>query len=249
MAVTEKNVTFDLLCRNDETGEEFLVEVQNSEEDSFMDRMLCYATYPIRDQLEERVMELKEGKNLDHMDYSLMPVYVICMANFKLQHQSEEALEEGYVCRYELRNGRNGELMTPNLNFVFLEMGRLKLKEGEEDLCGTLLEKFIFSMKYMHTMKRRPASFDDPMLGRLYTAAEIANLTVKQRQNYEKAMFTELDRIAQLNFAKKAGVAEGREEGIALSLRAKSLLKEGKSVQDVCEETGLSEEIVSELAN
>ena len=112
-------------------------------------------------------------------------------------------------------------------------------------------------MKYMHTMKRRPASFDDPMLGRLYTAAEIANLTVKQRQNYENAMFTELDRIAQINFAKKSGVAEGkaegraegREEGIALSLRAKSLLTEGKSVQEVCEETGLSEEIVSALAS
>ena len=51
---------------------------------------------------------------------------------------------------YELRNRHNSELMTPALNFVFVEMGRMKLGLEDEDKCNTLLEKFIFSLKYMH---------------------------------------------------------------------------------------------------
>ena len=43
------------------------------------------------------------------------------------------------------------------------------------------------------------------------------------------------------------GLAEGREEGISIVIKALSLLKEGKSVQEVCEETGLSEETVRAL--
>ena len=43
------------------------------------------------------------------------------------------------------------------------------------------------------------------------------------------------------------GRAAGRDEGIAIVLKALSLLKEGLSIQEVCQETGLSEEIVSAL--
>lgn len=49
LVVSEKNVTFDLLCKENDTDEEFLVEVQNREMDSFRDRMLSYSTYPVRD--------------------------------------------------------------------------------------------------------------------------------------------------------------------------------------------------------
>ena len=43
------------------------------------------------------------------------------------------------------------------------------------------------------------------------------------------------------------GRAAGRDEGIAIVLKALSLLKEGLSIQEVCQETGLSKEIVSAL--
>ena len=132
LVLEEKNVNFDLLCKEEGTGEEFLVEVQNREQHSFRDRVLVYSTYPIREQMAVKMSEhsaavsqaLASGKplkHLDRMDYSLKPVYVISMVNFPFAHESAEALEEDYISRYELRNRHNAELLTPALNFVFLE--------------------------------------------------------------------------------------------------------------------------------
>ncbi len=232
LVVTEKSVNFDLLCKEKDTDEEFLVEVQNDYQDTYMDRMLSYATYPIREQLEEKVRNAKQGQKQDIMDYSLKPIYVVSMVNFSLEHEDERAVEEGYISRYELRNEWNTELMTPSLHFVFLEMGRLKLKAGEDKKCKTLLEKFIFSMKYMHTMTHQPDDFHNPMLDRLYQATEMANMTVKEQQKYDKAMFTEIDRIAQINYARKEGKAEGEA-------------KERERIIKALKEAGVSEEVIA----
>ena len=98
-------------------------------------------------------------------------------------------------------------------------------------------------------LTERPKGFDDPMLGRLFTAAELANLTVKQRQNYDNAMFTELDRIAQINFAKKAGIDEGRMEGRKEQtlVIVRNLLQQGIEVEKIVTATGLSKEEVLAL--
>ena len=244
LVVTEKSTNFDLLCKEKDTGEEFLVELQNRFQDSYMDRMLAYATYPIRDQLEERVRDAEQGKKQDKMDYSLKPIYVVSMVNFSLEHEDERAVEEGYISRYALRNQWNAELMTPSLHFVFLEMGRLKLKPGEEKECKTLLEKFIFSMKYMHTMTHQPDDFHDPMLDRLYQATEMANLTVTEQQKYDKAMYTEIDRIAQNNYARKEGRAEGKAEGLAEG-RAEGKAEERERIIKALREAGVPEDVIA----
>ena len=63
----------------------------------------------------------------------------------------------------------------------------------------------------------------------------------------------EQDVINQLYYAKKKGLAEGREEGLAEGKEEKSLeiakkmLKEGLSVDLICRTTGLSEEDVLKL--
>ena len=47
----------------------------------------------------------------------------------------------------------------------------------------------------------------------LYEASKKAKLDITELQNYDKAMYTELDRLAQLSYARKEGLAEGRKEG------------------------------------
>ena len=257
LVVSEKNVTFDLLCKEEGTGEEFLVEVQNREQKSFRDRMLVYATYPIREQMELRAQQIREGMVSDPMDYSLKPVYVVSMVNFPLAHENEMALEHGYISRYELRNGRNGELMTPSLNFVYLELDRLKLKPSEPEKCQNLLERFVFSLRYMHTLKDKPASFEDDLLDRLFTATELASMTVTTRQNYDKVMWTEIDQIATMTFAKEKAEAEGLAEGLAKGL-AKGrteerrricigLIKAGVTDDVIASSTGLTQEEIAAL--
>ena len=79
LEINEKSLTFDMLCKDKQTGEEFLVEVQNRKEKSFAERMLSYSTYPIREQMERRVRETAEMKERKSMDYSLRPVYVLSL--------------------------------------------------------------------------------------------------------------------------------------------------------------------------
>ena len=74
------------------------------------------------------------------------------------------------------------------------------------------------------------------MLDRLYQATEMANLTVTEQQKYDKAMFTEIDRIAQINYARKEGKAEGLAEGKA---------EERERIIKALREAGMSEDVIA----
>ena len=116
-------------------------------------------------------------------------------------------------------------------------------------------------MKYMHKLSDVPYNFEDYLLGRLFFAAELANMTIVERENYEKSMRTELDRIAELDFAREAGKAEARAEGLAqgkaeglaqgkaegLAQAAKAMLEEKLPPAVISKCTGIPEEKLKEL--
>ena len=190
------------------------MEVQNDEENSFRDRMLSYSTYPIREQMERRLALVGEMKRKERMNYTLTPVYVLSLVNFVLEHEDDDALDDdGLISRYSVRNDRNGEPMTDALHFVYVEMGRFPYTKDEAENCTTLLEKFIYSMKYIHQLRSRPKNFEGELMDMLYTVSEKARMTMTELQNYDKTMYTELDRLAQLEFAEERGQKKGREEG------------------------------------
>lgn len=222
LVLSEKVVIFDLLCKDADTGEEFLVEVQNAFDKTYRDRTLYYSLVPVREQLERKQKAgagAEEGAGSKEelrrkMDYSIRPIYVISLVNFDVAHVSPETLEDGYVSRYELRSGKSGELMTEALNFVFVEMARLPYAKDEYDKCRNRLERFIFAFKYMHTFVEFPDSFrSDSMLGMLAEAAELANMSVLKREEYDTAMKDEFARLVENNFAREEGYAEGVEKG------------------------------------
>ena len=260
LVVAEKTVIFDLLCRDADTGEEFLVEVQNASDPTYKDRVLYYSTVPLREQMEKKQSVLGEEANVEirkKMDYSLRPVYVISLLNFTLKHDSPAALEEGYVSRYELRNRNNSELMTEALHFVFLEMGRLPYGKDEWGRCRSKLEKFIFLFKFVHTFEQLPAGIrEDELLGMLAGAAEFANMSVLQKEEYDKAMKDEFARLVENNYAWSQGKEEGREEGreeeraeaAKYKLEtARKLLKLDVPIETVVQAMGLSPEQVEAL--
>ena len=80
-----------------------------------------------------------------------------------------------------------------------------------------------------------------PLLVHLYTATELATMTVKQRQNYDKVMTTEIDRMCEISYAKKQGVAEGKEES------ARAMLADGMNKSLVAKYTGLTLEKIAAL--
>lgn len=248
LVLSDKNCTFDLFCTTD-TNERIIVEMQFLAQSSFRERMLYYATYPIRSQIMDRMKALQQEKARDKMDYSLNPVYVISILNFKMPHENEDTLEEGMISRYDLRSPRTGELMTDALHFVFLELGRLRWKEDEQEKCQTLLEKLAFSLKYGHLQKQRPRHFEGELLQLLYDATAFANMDERQLLNYNRVMRTELDILAWKDYARKEGLEEGRAEGRAEVQREFALRMKAKGMDEstIAEITGLSEKEVHEL--
>lgn len=211
LAISDKNSTFDMLCRSADTGEEFIVEVQNRGQASYMDRMLFYATFPLRLQMAEKQEHMLKHAE-ERMDYTLKPVYVISILNFALQHKDCEALEEGLVSRYSIREDVSGELMTDALHFVFLELGRLKAGFGEEGKCRTRLERFAYTWRYMHLLEAVPDGFDDPLVRSLMRASEYANMPIDKQRQYDRVMTTKLDIIAQNNWAIDQAVEQERQD-------------------------------------
>jgi predicted transposase/invertase (TIGR01784 family) len=272
LVLSEKVTIFDLLCQDADTGEEFLVEVQNAPDRTYRDRALYYSLVPVREQME-RKQRYGKGKEEEtkskakeetrrKMDYSIRPIYVISLVNFDFKHESPETLEEGYVSRYELRSGKSGELMTNALNFVFVEMARLPYAKDEYDKCRNRLERFIFAFKYMHTFVEFPDSFrSDALLGKLAEAAELANMSVVKREEYDTAMKDEFARLVENNCAREEGRAEGMAEGLekgkaegrAEGAReqaiqsARNFLKLGFPVEVIAQGTGLTAEEVEAL--
>ena len=240
LVIPDKNSIFDLYCTS-ETGEMFIVEMQYSPQDSYADRMLCYASFPIRMQMAAKQAAFRKEGLRDKMDYSLLPIYVVSILNFSIGHSDERTVRDGLLSRYCICCPDTGEQMTDSLHFTFLELGRFTIPFGKPEACRTPLDKFAYELKYMSHLEACPACFeDDPFLKMLLEAAEIANLSVDQQMQLERIMRTEIDRVAEINYARKEGRAEGKAE--ARITAAKSLLAAGISLDTLIRALQLTEE-------
>ena len=88
-------------------------------------------------------------------------------------------------------------------------------------------------MKYIHLLNERPENFEGELMDMLYTASEKAKMTMIELQNYDKTMYTELDRLAQLEYAKE----EGRNN--ALLETARKMQEMGLSPEQIKQATGI----------
>lgn len=61
LALSDKISNFDAVCTS-ENGEMFIVEMQGLPQTGYADRMLSYASFPIRMQLEQKLKDLQAGK-------------------------------------------------------------------------------------------------------------------------------------------------------------------------------------------
>lgn len=226
----------------------FIVEMQGAPEKSYGDRMLCYASFPIRLQIEKKLREMEEGIRRSSMDYGLMPIYVVSIVNFHIPHERMDILEGGLISQYGVCSPITGEAMTESLHFAFFELGRLDLKFGEMDKCKTTLEQLAYSLKYMHKLTVCPEEFKDPVFPLLYGASEYAQMSVEKQMQVTRIMRTEIDIIAQKEYAREEGFRQGKAEGKAERARtiARNLRELGVDLSVIGQATGLgTEEILA----
>ncbi len=253
---------FDVYCK-DEQGRRFLVEMQMWSQAHFDKRSSIYLSLAVMDQAREARMRCKElGKK---WNYNYEPVYVISFLN-QTNDISEDPNAIGvdpYISHYITRSIATGKALKDNTNRIFIDLHRFG-KTFEK--CENDIERWLFSIKYMHLLKEHPAGIDGTELEVLYYEAKLAAWKPDLRTKYERLMATELDREISMEYekelAREAGLAEGRAEGIAEGRAkgiaeglaegiakgefnkarqiAKNLLAKGNAIEDIADATGLS---------
>lgn len=216
---------FDVECVDADTGERFTVELQLDDQEFFYDRALFYASLMIEKQLPKGMAA-----------YEYPPVYVISLQNFRTHNP-----DKGFVFRFSLHEDSSNEKMTDRLNFIFLELPNARHYDTE----GTsITEKICYTLAHMDTFEHRPPKLKGKFFEILFKLLEIANFAPDERVKYQHEMTTERDRINQLDYARKKGREEGREE--ERTKNAKNLLALGVDPATIAKATGLSE---AEMAN
>ena len=270
----DRKVIFDISAHCND-GENLIIEMQKGYQKHFRKRALYYTTYPIneqgRDARDEYVKALaqKDPHAKFNWDYNLKPVTVVSILNFRFNHYDEWP-DDQPRSSYRLREDESHELMTDVLRFVFLELGRFNKRIDELE---SVSDKWIYLLKYMHTMTEIPPEFSDPMFTRLFLLSEINKFTADEYKQYTKSLENMGDYTNIINTAAEEaeirGRAIGREEGRAEGLsegRAEGRAegqKEGKeearledarrfkelgvSVDIISQATGLSVETIESL--
>ena len=253
----DRKAIFDVLCRTMD-GKTFLVEMQRGYQKHFFERALFYTSFPIMKQGKKALAEEARGNR--PWDFSLDGVFFLGILNFK--YEDDEMTEH----RYRLLEATSKKLMTDKLEFVFVEVE--KFDKGEDEL-ETDLDKWLYLLKNMSNLLKRPERLRDRIFTKLFDVAELAQLDDKDRTNYIKAMNTERDTYNQIEYAretgreeghkvgKEEGLKEGKEEGIKEGREegakqksfdiAKRMLEKGIETETISELTGLTEKEISEL--
>ena len=214
--LSSKSIRLDLRCTGVD-GAQFIVEMQCYRQMNFFRRCVEYAA-KVYDSASERG---------DGNDYDIPPVYFVGLLNTgvpKFDRSDGTVWKDRYVSEYTFREKVSHEVVDETIFLNFVELDRFDKELGE---CGSMAEKWFYSLKHMGRMKRLPEELRVKVFERLFEACEIARFTPEEKLKYEHDMMTERDYTNILNTYRTEGLEEGRLEGEAKG-RAEGLA-EGKA--------------------
>ena len=241
----ERKAIFDVYCEN-ERGEKFIVEMQNAYQRYFKDRSLFYSTFPIREQAP---------KGAD-WNFKLEHVYTVALLNFDL---SEEAFDKDDINHdVGLLDKKTHKVFNDKLSFKYVEIAKF---DKTEDELVTLYDKWLYVLKNLSRLDKRPAALKEKIFSKLFGEAEIAKFTPTELKEYEDSLKAYRDVKNSIDTAlekgREEGRAEGREEGRAEGREegrvegviqvAKKLLESGMDVDTIMKMTDLSKSEIEKL--
>ena len=194
---TERKAIFDVYCEN-EQGEKFIVELQNTYQTYFKDRSLFYSTFPIREQAP---------KGSD-WNFCLKKVYVVALLNYKMSDEAFDSTDT--IHTIALMDTKTNKVFNAKLMFKYVEVGRFD--KTDEELTS-LSDKWMYVLKNLSRLDNRPSSLREKIFTKLFDAAAIARFSPNELREYEDSLKAYRDIKNSLDTAKEEGRAEGREEG------------------------------------
>lgn len=232
VAGTDRKAIFDVYCQNDK-GEKFIVEMQKAEQQFFKDRSVFYSTFPIREQGQS-------GK----WNYQLKSVYTIGILDFIFD--DDYSNQDFYHHEVKLIDTSTGKVFYDKLSFIYLEMPKFLKKEDE---LVTMFDKWMFVLKNMTSLMKRPAALQERIFERVFRVAEIAQFTPMEQSEYEESLKVLRDLTNVIDTAVLKGFEKGMEKGIEEERLSTARKMKAKGIDDlmIADITGLALEKIAEL--
>lgn len=190
----ERGAVFDLHCKG-KNGERFIIEMQRAPQGHFMDRLIYYATYPIREMAEK-----------GEWDYKLNPLYSIGILNFDLPQKKHS---KKIVLHHRLIDDE-GEVSSANLNFITVELKKFT-KENPDELENDF-ERWLYVLRHLDSLTQRPAALQERVFEQFFEQAKIAKLSLQERQSYEQSLKQHRDYKNTLDYAAYSAAKNARKE-------------------------------------
>ena len=234
----ERKAEYDLRCKT-EDGKEFIIEMQNIEQQFFTDRIVYYLSKSISPQAEKGQKTTDKKGNTIPWDYELHPVYGVFFINFHLGNLKPQVKR---TVRFRVEE--TGELFNDKVRIYTIELPCFKGKTEADS--KTRIDKWVYNLYNMEDMTT-PLAFQDemPIFKRLATVAEYANMTPAEQARYDYELKQYRDHYAQMSWATKKGLMEG--EAKERIKNAVAMKKKGLSTELISEILGMTTEEVEAL--
>jgi predicted transposase/invertase (TIGR01784 family) len=246
----DRGVIYDIYCTT-ESGEQFIVEMQNKQQTNFKERALFYLSHTVA----------RQGERGAHWQFDLKAVYGVFFLNFCLA-DAPHKLRTDVV----LADRDTHETFSDKLRFIFIELPSFHKEESE---CETDFERWIYVLKNMDTLKRMPFKARKSVFEKLEKIVDIASLTKEERMKYDESIKVFRDQLATISFAEEKGwrkglergMEEGMEKGMEKGMKkgvekgmkeksweiARNLKKLGVSTDTISQASGLSVEEIENI--
>ena len=166
------------------------------------------------------------------------------MLNFDLK---EEAFDQDDINHdVGLLDKKTHKVFNDKLSFKYVEIAKF---DKTEDELVTLYDKWLYVLKNLSRLDKRPAALKEKIFSKLFGEAEIAKFTPTELKEYEDSLKAYRDVKNSIDTALEKGREEGREEGKNLKAIqiAKKMLAAGMDIDTVIKMTDLSKSEIEKL--
>jgi len=231
-ASDDRKAIFDIYCEN-EKGEKFIVELQKAKQKYFKDRSIYYSTFPIQSQAEK-----------GDWNFQLKAVYTIGILDFEFDENKNDKII--FHHEVQLFDKSSEKVFYDKLTYIYLEMPKFIKTEDE---LKTHFDKWLYVLKNLEDLTKRPEKLQEKVFGKLFEQAEIANYSDDEYAEYEDSLKSYRDLKNSIDTAFDEGKLEGKLEGKIEGMMETALKMKKKEypVKDISEMTGLSKEEIDKL--
>ena len=147
-------------------------------------------------------------------NFRLDHVYTIALLNFDIQ---DEAFDKDDINHdVGLLDKKTFKVFNDKLSFKYVEIA--KFNKTEEALL-TLYDKWLYVLKNLSRLDKRPQALKEKIFTKLFEEAEIAKFTPKELREYEDSLKAYRDVKNSIDTALEQGREQGRAEGIEQGIK------------------------------